>query len=143
MIDRQKNNNIEFFIPLKKVPSITAQQKRVTWNHKKNKPIFYDSEKLKDVKEMFRAHTFKYAPKKPFTGPIRLVVKWCYKTKDLKKIGTLKITKPDTDNLIKALKDSMTLVGYWKDDAQVASEINEKYWDYISGVYIYIQKVEE
>ncbi len=44
--------------------------------------------------------------------------------------------KPDTDNLQKLLKDVMTAVGFWQDDAQVASEIVEKFWAEIPGIYI-------
>jgi crossover junction endodeoxyribonuclease RusA len=39
-----------------------------------------------------------------------------------------RITKPDTDNLEKMLKDCMTEVGFWKDDAQVVVEHVEKVW---------------
>lgn len=51
-----------------------------------------------------------------------------------------KDTRPDTDNLQKLLKDCMTACGYWRDDAQVASEISEKFWATLPGIYI---KVEE
>ena len=39
-----------------------------------------------------------------------------------------RITKPDTDNLQKMLKDCMTEIGFWKDDAQVVKETVEKRW---------------
>ncbi len=45
-------------------------------------------------------------------------------------------SKPDTDNLQKLLKDCMTAVGFWKDDAQVASEICEKFWAEVPGIYV-------
>lgn len=38
------------------------------------------------------------------------------------------------------LKDCMTALGFWSDDALVASEICEKFWAEVSGIYI---KVEE
>ncbi|MBE6902906.1 MAG: RusA family crossover junction endodeoxyribonuclease, partial [Ruminococcaceae bacterium] len=50
-----------------------------------------------------------------------------------------KLTKPDTDNLNKLLKDCMTKLGFWKDDALVASEIIEKFYGEIPGVYIRIE----
>ena len=43
-------------------------------------------------------------------------------------------------NLQKLLKDCMTLVGFWTDDALVASDLCEKFWAEVSGIYI---KVEE
>ena len=57
------------------------------------------------------------------------------------KDGEYRITKPDTDNLQKMLKDCMTLVGFWKDDALVASEITEKFWAEKPGIYIRIEEL--
>ena len=39
-----------------------------------------------------------------------------------------KTTKPDTDNLVKTLKDCMTVVGFWKDDSSVVLEHIGKKW---------------
>ena len=55
--------------------------------------------------------------------------------------GEYRITKPDTDNLQKMLKDCMTKVGFWKDDALVASEITEKFWADQPGIYIRIEEL--
>jgi len=53
--------------------------------------------------------------------------------------GQYKITRPDTDNMIKILKDEMTSLGFWKDDAQVASEITEKFWAEQPGIYVKVE----
>jgi Holliday junction resolvase RusA-like endonuclease len=37
------------------------------------------------------------------------------------------------------LKDEMTHMGFWHDDAQVASEIIEKFWADITGIYVEIE----
>ena len=37
----------------------------------------------------------------------------------------------------------MTLCGYWKDDAQVASEIIEKFWAEKPGIFISAQELED
>ena len=37
------------------------------------------------------------------------------------------------------LKDVMTEVGFWKDDALVASEITEKFWAEQTGIFISIE----
>ena len=50
--------------------------------------------------------------------------------------GEWKTTKPDTDNLDKALKDEMTRLRFWHDDAQVASEISEKFWADVPGIFV-------
>ena len=39
------------------------------------------------------------------------------------------------------LKDCMTGLGYWADDALVASEITEKFWSELPGIYIAIEEV--
>ena len=38
------------------------------------------------------------------------------------------MTRPDTDNLQKLLKDCMTRTGFWRDDAQVCREDVTKRW---------------
>ena len=59
-----------------------------------------------------------------------------------KRNGQYKTTKPDIDNLQKLLKDCMTDLGYWKDDAQVASEIAEKFWSDVVGIYVLVEELE-
>ena len=61
-----------------------------------------------------------------------------------------KDTKPDTDNLQKLLKDCMTAVGFWVDDAQVCSELTEKRWvrgirkgGTASGIWISVREMED
>lgn len=44
--------------------------------------------------------------------------------------------------MIKLLKDVMTGLGYWADDAQVASEITEKFWSEQPGLYVRIEQLE-
>lgn len=48
---------------------------------------------------------------------------------------------PYMDNLQKLLKDCMTTVGFWKDDAQVTCEIIEKFWADIPGIYIEVEEI--
>ena len=76
----------------------------------------------------------------PFTGGIRLTTKWCFPNGSHAD-GEYRTTKPDTDNLQKLLKDVMTQQGFWKDDALVASEITEKFWAKIPGIYIRIEEL--
>lgn len=67
----------EFFMKMGKVPTVTAQERRVRFV--KGKPIFYDSPRIK--------------------------------------------------------------VGFWTDDALVASEMCEKFWADVPGIYIRIEKL--
>ncbi|MCK3937262.1 RusA family crossover junction endodeoxyribonuclease, partial [Streptococcus suis] len=75
--------------------------------------------------------------------PIRLTVKWLFPRTKKSQHGQYKTTKPDTDNLQKLLKDCMTAVGFWEDDAQVASEVVEKFWSDQVGIYIKVEVLDE
>lgn len=129
---------IEFFLSMKKIPTTTHQQKQVTVVN--GKPQFYEPQKLKEARNLFTTLLAPYTPNEKIEGPIRLTVKWLFPKIKKATHGQYKTTKPDTDNLQKLLKDCMTDLGYWHDDAQVASEIVEKFWSDTVGIYV---KVEE
>lgn len=127
----------EFFMPMIP-PTITHQEKKV---HVVNgKPVFYEPSELKAARQKLVAHLGQHVPKEPYYCGIRLIVKWCF-PRGRHRDGEYKATKPDTDNLQKLLKDCMTLVGYWEDDALVVSEIVEKFWAEVPGIYIRIEEV--
>ena len=127
---------ISFFMPMIP-PTVTHQQHKVTMRG--GKPIFYEPQELKDARAKLLAHLAKHTPSEPFTGAVRLVAKWLFPADGKHSDGTYKTTKPDTDNLQKLLKDCMTDLGYWTDDALVASEIIEKFWADKPGIYISVQ----
>jgi Holliday junction resolvase RusA-like endonuclease len=121
-------------------PTVTHQEKQV--HVVKGKPFFYEPEELKAARTKLKAHLSKHSPSEPFTGPIRLITKWCFPITGKHTNGEYKTTKPDTDNLQKLLKDVMTDLGYWKDDALVASEITEKFWSDVPGIFISLERLE-
>lgn len=129
----------EFFMPMKKVPTVTHQTKKVRVVN--GKPMFYESADLKAARSKLMAHLGQHVPKKKYTGPVRLITKWCFPITGKHTDGEYKYTRPDTDNLQKLLKDCMTDCGYWKDDALVASEITEKFWANVPGIYIKIEAI--
>lgn len=124
-------------------PTVTAQQHRITAGKPGQKARVYDSERLKDARDKLLAHLAIFAPKEPMTGALRLVVKWCFPTSDRKRYNTYKPTRPDTDNLQKLFKDCMTKAGFWGDDAQVASEICEKFYAEIPGIFVRVEEINE
>lgn len=124
----------EFFL-LMKPPTCTHQEKQVNWEAK----AFYEPDNVKAARLKLQAHLAGHVPDKKYSGPVRLVTKWCFPITGKHKDGEYKITKPDTDNLQKMLKDIMTHLGYWTDDAIVASEIIEKFWAAVPGIYIKIE----
>lgn len=125
---------IEFFMPMIP-PTTTAQQ------HKISKGKFYDPPELKAAKMKLRDHLILHRPDKPFDGALRLVVKWCFPITGKHHDGEYKYTKPDTDDLNKALKDIMEDLGFYVNDSRVASEIIEKFWAKIPGIYIRLEKL--
>lgn len=130
---------IQFFMAMEP-PTTTAQQHRIIAS-KGGKPRFYDTPELADARAKLKAHLAVFRPPCPAVGPLRLLVKWCFLAKN-QPDGTWKTTKPDTDNLQKMLKDVMTGLGFWGDDAQVASEIAEKVWSARPGIFIRIEELD-
>lgn len=130
---------LEFFMPMQP-PTTTHQQKQVRVIQ--GKPVFYEPPALKAARRKLTAHLGQHRPAQPLTGALRLVAKWCF-PRGAHPSGAYKLTKPDTDNLQKLLKDCMTENRFWQDDAQVASEIAEKFWADIPGIYIRIEQIED
>lgn len=129
---------IEFFMAMVP-PTVTHQEKKI---HVVNgKPILYEPEELKAARQKLSGHLRKHVPDKPMDAGVRLMVKWCFPVSGKHTNGEYRITKPDTDNLQKLLKDCMTACGFWKDDALVASEIVEKFWAEIPGIYVRIESL--
>lgn len=89
---------------------------------------YYTKKKVQDSKDELAAKLFKYIPKEPFDGPLQVFITWKFETKTKKQQRTPKTTKPDLDNLSKALLDVMTDLGFWKDDALISSLILRKGW---------------
>lgn len=116
-------------------PTTTAQQHKISNNR------FYDPPELKAVKMKLRDHLIPHRPDKPFDGALRLVVKWCFPITGKHHDGEYKYTKPDTDDLNKALKDIMEDLEFYVNDSRVASEIIEKFWAEIPGIYILLEEI--
>ena len=126
-----------YFVLKTDPPTVTAQEHKVRVI--KGKPVFYDPPELKDARSKIMAHLSKHVPAIPITEPVILDVKWLFTIKGKHKHGEWRDTKPDTDNLQKLLKDCMTQMGFWRDDAQVVRETVEKRWvEHSPGIYINI-----
>ena len=128
---------IEFFLPIIP-PTRTHQEKQVNWKTK----TFYEPAELKAARAKLQAYLGQHVPEKKYTSAVRLITKWCFPLTGKHQDGEYKTTRPDTDNLQKLLKDVMTDLGYWTDDALVASEIIEKFWAARPGIYICIEEVK-
>ena len=123
-------------------PPTTTAQTREIGVRPNGKPYFYKPDKLLQAEINLRNALAHFRPESPITNaPVRLTVKWLYPIANPKKHvdGEYKLTRPDTDNLQKLLKDVMTDLGFWADDSLVCSDIAEKFWADTPGIYIRIE----
>lgn len=129
---------MHFFLSMD--PPTKTQQEHRVGIRKDGRPYFYEDRELKEVRNKLYKALIPFVPQQSYDKAVRLVVKWLFPKKQHEN-GEYKITKPDTDNLNKMLKDEMTRAGFWKDDALVASEIIEKFWSDTPGIYIEIKEL--
>ena len=128
----------EFFMPMNP-PTCTHQEKQVRVG-KDKKPVFYEPQELRNARAKLEAHLARHKPDERYGGAVELVATWCF-PRGKHKDGEYRTSRPDTDNLQKLLKDCMTRVGFWKDDAQVCREITEKFWAERPGIYIRVTEL--
>jgi Holliday junction resolvase RusA-like endonuclease len=68
----------------------------------------------------FELKAKKYIPDKPYTGPIEMTLYFGFPNVIADKGKTVHMaTRPDFDNLAKAVTDSLTNCGFWYDDCQI------------------------
>ena len=139
--------DVKFFLPMIP-PTVTQQEHKVMVNRKTGRVQFYDPPELRTARAKLTDLVGRYAAEQPLEGALQLVTKWIWPM-ETDGQGVLsgmeyrwKTSKPDTDNLIKMLKDCMTRTGYWKDDAQVASEITQKFYGPKAGIYIEVVRMD-
>lgn len=137
---------IQFFLPMLP-PTVTAQEKQLGVS-RAGKPYVYDSPDVKAARQKFIAALAdarsRHGPPEKLACGVRLTTRWCYRIPDGSghHDGEYKITRPDTDNVIKLFKDCMTRAGFWRDDALVASELTEKFWADVPGVFVKIETIK-
>lgn len=129
---------LEFFLDMVP-PRVTHQEKKVAVVG--GKPRFYEPPRLRAARELLALRMKPFRPREPFSGPLRLTVRWQF-PKGRRRAGW-KVTRPDTDNLQKLLKDVMTDLGFWADDAQVASETVEKVWSGRPGIFVRVEELDK
>lgn len=123
---------------------VTEQQHRYGGRKQNGQVIIYRDPRLAAARNELLYYLKRSAPADPLTGPIKLNVQYEFGCKTKKLWGTWKTTRPDTDNLIKGLKDCMTEAGFWKDDSQVVYETVIKHWcnpDH-AGIVIALEVIE-
>lgn len=128
---------VQFFVPMKQIPSITAQQGNRTTKQGRH----YKDDRLTAAESLYTALFAPHRPATPLTGPLRLTIKFCYPPTPSHPHGEWKTSKPDDDNLVKVPKDCMTRLGFWTDDALTADTHYSKcYWN-PSGIFVRVEEM--
>lgn len=119
-------------------PTATQQEKKI--GVRNGKPYTYSDEKWERARDALWAQLEPHRPGTPISSGMVMDVTWCFPSGDHVD-GEPYLKKPDTDNLQKGLKDIMTKLGWWKDDALVFSEHVTKIYSRIPGIRIDIEVI--
>lgn len=130
-------NQIDIFLPMIP-PTATQQEKKINF---KTKQVYQDP-RAADARAKLRAHLVEYIPDEPLTGPVNMTVIWGFPEKGKHSNGEWHTSKPDLDNLQKALQDVMTELGYFKDDCKIARLQTMKIYTYHPGISIMAYDME-
>ena len=120
-------------------PTATAQERKVSV--RSGRVHFYNPDSVKYAKELLTLELNLHRPPRYLEGPLKLDVEWRFRARTHK--PGWRVTKPDTDNLQKLLKDCMTRCCFWRDDAQVCYEVVKKMWCRVPGIYITVEEIGE
>lgn len=138
------SQSLSFFIPCH-LPTATAQMKKVAMIG--GRPRFYKPAKVRAAENTLWAILQPHAPPEPFQGPLTLVLTMGFPWRKGEKKGRIKAfasypleTRPDLDNLFKAIADVMTGLRYWNDDSQLSSLCLHKHYTDTPGLTINLTK---
>ena len=123
-------------------PKATSQQKgvMVIGGH----PRFFKKKHVKQAEDSLMSLLMPHSPAVPFVGPVKLTVYWTYPWRKSEKKSVIAQgcapcdTRPDCDNIVKALSDCLTRLNFFNDDSQVYSLTFEKYWGNVPGIEVKI-----
>ena len=123
------NSDIHLFLRLEPdIPKLTHQngiKTRVVNGHAQ----IYKTPALHDLEAKYISFLRPHAPQKPWSCPVFLSTIWYFSGSAHDTTSPRwKTTKPDTDNLVKTLKDCLVRAGFFKDDALVCRESIAKFF---------------
>lgn len=138
---------IEFFVPgepkAQPRPRAFARKFGNKWMAR-----VYDAGTAEGWKSLIAASAKKYIPQQPIDGAVILTIlfamprpKYHYRSNGMLKdtAPVMHQSRPDLDNLEKAVMDALTQLGFWNDDAQVAWKHTNKVYGMIAGATIKIE----
>lgn len=121
-------SDIRLFMRLEPdVPCLTHQNGiEAAVNSRTGKPLLHKTAALLALEAKYLSLLSPHAPPKPWNCPIHLTTIWHFRTSQA--TCGWKTTRPDTDNLVKTLKDCLAKAGFYVDDALVCLETIAKRW---------------
>lgn len=127
------HSDIKLFMRIEPdVPSLTHQNGIEPFVRRDGKLGIRKTRELCNLESKFVSLLHKARPSEPWNCPIHLTTVWKFLApKKVKFSGSdvkWKTTKPDTENLLKTLKDCMKVAGYFVDDALVCLDTIGKVW---------------
>lgn len=142
---------IDFYLHFEEgMPKHTAQEKgeRIGYRFIGGKKIpyidHYRKPEVQATRNQLTLMMKKYRPKQPSDRPIRLVVCLYFNISKPKKLwGKYKTTRPDCDNYVKEIKDVMTDLKFWNDDAQVVDLRVIKRYSEKATIYIRLEELDD
>lgn len=121
------------------IPTVTSQQKKFSFKTRTT----YEPKRLADTRKLFMQLLEKEVPDFKLLGPVMLEIEFHYATKEKKKLGKYKTTRPDLDNTVKLIQDCMTRTEFWEDDNQVVILHLIKKWDSEPYIKVRVTEVED
>ena len=108
-------------------PTATAQHKGFFYDHAHDRPVYFVKPEVQRARETWRTaiagirSQFSAVPEGPLFLEVSLA--WPFPKSEPKWKRLLKwfpkTTKPDVDNAVKLLLDTMTAMQFWRDDSQI------------------------
>lgn len=123
-------------------PTTTSQMKRQVWTPKG--PRFFKSTRQQQVEHTYLTLLQPFRPAAPMDGAVEMAVTFTWPhlaatPKRLRDRVLPKATRPDADNLVKALQDCLVRLQFVRDDGQIAALRLEKYHGPAESVGIWIR----
>lgn len=102
--------------------------------------MIFTTKEAQETKNLLASLLLPHKPESPYEGALGLKVTytWPWRKSEPKKnrvTGSMWMpVRPDIDNLVKQLLDTMTGVGFWNDDGQIVQLVIGKKWGDIPGM---------
>jgi len=102
----------------------------------------YTPKKTREAEEDFLEQALHSKPAEPILGAVMLKVDFHYVKPKSRKKFHFWTTKPDLDNLVKLVKDSLNGV-FWKDDSQIINISARKVYGSSNKTEVMIEELDE